>query len=83
MIGSGFSDPSHFDIDPTQNRKFINNIIIIGFRNYRENYIKTRQYNKETNFHNLRDPKPGLGDYISDLLRNCIYDKYQFSLIFN
>ena len=61
----------------------MNNTSIIGFRNYRENYIKTGQKNKETNFHNLTNQKPGLGDYISDLLRNCFYDKYQFSLIFN
>ena len=32
-------------------------LLIIGFRNYRESYIKAGQYNKETNFHNMTDPK--------------------------
>ena len=32
-------------------------LLIIGFHKYRENYIKTEQQIKKTNFHNLRDPK--------------------------
>ena len=31
--------------------------LMIGFRNYGKNYIKTGQQNKETNFLNLMDPK--------------------------
>ena len=29
----------------------------MGLNNYQENYMKPGQYNKETNFHNLTDPK--------------------------
>ena len=32
-------------------------LLILGLRNYKENYIKTVQKNKETDFHNLTDPK--------------------------
>ena len=33
-------------------------LLFIGFRYFRDNYIKTRQYNKETNkFYNWTDPK--------------------------
>ena len=36
-------------------------ILIIGFRNYRENYLITGQYNTETNFHNSMEPKAKIG----------------------
>jgi hypothetical protein len=52
--------PDLFDKDPPQNVlrfKMSTTLLMIGFRNYRENYIKTGQYNNETNFDNLTDPK--------------------------
>ena len=60
------ADPDLLDTDPP--KKFIKilnvkaenlsiTVLIIGTRNYRENYITIDQQNKETNFHNLTDPK--------------------------
>ena len=40
-----------------QSGKFITTFLIIGFCNYRYNYIRTGQQNNQTNFHNLADPK--------------------------
>ena len=47
--------------------KLINNVLMIGFRNYREDYIKTvRAQNKETKFHKLTDPKVCFKGLIKD-----------------
>ena len=65
------SDPYHFkpanpdllDTDLLRNfninQENLSSILIIGFRNYRDNSIKTRQKNKKSNFCNLTDPKAG------------------------
>ena len=42
-------------------------LLIIEFRNYRGNNIKTGQKNKETNFDNLTDPKAWLKYELVDL----------------
>ena len=59
-------DPDLLNTEPPENAlKFkmskVGNLstklLLIGFHNYRQNYIKTGQQNKETNFHILMDPK--------------------------
>ena len=40
------------------NGEVLATLMMIGFCNYKGNYNKTEQLNKETNFHNLTDPNP-------------------------
>ena len=74
QLSSRFSDPSHFKrririfwirfhlkmhrYSKCQSRKFITAFLIIGFCNYRQNYMKTGQQNNQTIFHKwwIRNP---------------------------
>ena len=58
-------------------------LLIIGLINYVDNSIKTLQTNKETNFHDLKDPKPGFTNFLDLTFDSTPPPKLKFLFNYN